>query len=130
MISSFENASVARVTRRFALLALLALCALPYASLTAQQLQQSTAVEHVVTIENMQFIPFSLKVRAGERVRWVNKDYFPHTATARGDMFDSKVIASQSNWTWVAHTPGDHTYICTLHPSMQATLTVISDTPP
>ena len=37
---------------------------------------------HVVVIEQMRFDPPALTVQPGDRVVWVNKDLFPHTASA------------------------------------------------
>lgn len=87
----------------------------------ASNAAQST---YVVTIENMRFVPESLTVRRGERVVWVNKDLFPHTATAGAQAFDSGSIAANASWTYVADKPGDYAYGCTFHPTMKATLVV------
>jgi len=78
---------------------------------------------HTVTIENMQFNPPTLAVKRGDRVTWVNKDLFPHTATA-ARAFDSRAIAPNATWTWRAGASGRHDYVCTLHPTMKATLVV------
>ena len=43
---------------------------------------------HTVTIEATSFKPDRLTVAVGDTVVWVNKDPFPHTATAAG-AFDS-----------------------------------------
>ena len=79
---------------------------------------------HVVVVENVQFSPPSLTVKSGELVTWVNKDLFPHTATADAKAFDSKAIAPNAAWTWVAGKPGTYGYACTFHPTMKATITV------
>jgi plastocyanin len=79
---------------------------------------------HQVVIENMQFTPASLAVQTGERITWVNKDLVPHTATADGNAFDSKSIAPNASWTWVAGRAGAYAYGCTFHPTMKATITV------
>lgn len=78
-----------------------------------------------VTIENMQFSPQRLTVRVGDRVVWVNKDLFPHTATADAKAFDSHAIAPSASWTYVAHHAGDYSYGCTFHPTMKGMLTVV-----
>jgi plastocyanin len=78
----------------------------------------------VVTIENVRFDPQELTVKSGERVTWVNKDLFPHSATADGKAFDSHSIAPTGTWTWVAGKPGTYTYTCTFHPTMKATIRV------
>lgn len=84
----------------------------------------STAQPRMVVIENVQFSPQSLTVKSGERITWVNKDLFPHSATADAKSFDSKAIAPNASWTWVARKPGTYTYMCTFHPTMKGTVTV------
>jgi plastocyanin len=79
---------------------------------------------HEVVIENVQFTPPSVTVKSGERITWVNKDLFPHTATADSKVFDSRAIAPNASWTWVAGKPGTYAYSCTFHPTMKATITV------
>ena len=79
---------------------------------------------HTVTIENMQFSPDELTVASGDRVVWVNKDLFPHTATAREKAFDSGSINSGGTWTFKTQTSGDYSYGCTFHPIMKAIIHV------
>ncbi len=113
------NRSSARVAvdrLRIALAAALALVLLPLAP--------AAPTRHTVTIEAMRFVPETLTVQRGDRVVWVNKDLFPHTATAHGGTFDSGSMAPGSSWTYVAREPGRHRYLCSLHPTMTGTLTV------
>ncbi len=85
----------------------------------------SGGTTHVVVIENLQFHPQTLKVHRGERVIWVNKDFFPHTVTASSRAFDSKSIAASASWTYVVTAkPGEYPYRCTFHPNMTGTLDV------
>jgi plastocyanin len=79
--------------------------------------------DHTVTIENMQFNPQELTVHRGDRIVWVNKDLFPHTATA-DKVFDSGSIAADSSWSYVAAKSGVIAYGCTFHPTMKAKITV------
>lgn len=79
---------------------------------------------HVVVIENMRFDPPDLIVHRGDRVVWVNKDLFAHTATAQSSAFDSRSIAPDASWPYVANRPGRYRYVCMLHPAMRGTLTV------
>ncbi|HEY8051343.1 MAG TPA: cupredoxin family copper-binding protein [Steroidobacteraceae bacterium] len=79
---------------------------------------------HVIIIENMRFSPDALTVQRGERIVWINKDLFPHTATAETKAFDSGNIVSNASWAYVARKPGEYAYGCTLHPTMKAKLTV------
>jgi plastocyanin len=78
----------------------------------------------VITIEGIGFKPENLTVQRGDRVQWINKDLVPHTATATGGPFDSKVIAADGSWTWVASESGTFAYVCSFHPMMKGTLTV------
>ena len=80
---------------------------------------------HVVTIENMRFSPDALTVQRGDRVVWINKDLFAHTATAVSKAFDSHNIEPNASWTYVARNPGEYAYVCALHPTMKARLTVL-----
>ena len=77
---------------------------------------------HTVVMEAVAFQPAALSVKVGDRVVWVNRDPFPHTATAAA--FDSKDIAPGASWTYTAKAPGEFSYVCTLHPTMKATLHV------
>jgi len=83
----------------------------------------AAAASHTVTIEGMQFSPSTLTVHRGDRIVWVNKDLVPHTATAP-KVFDSRSLAPSASWAYVARRPGRYEYLCTLHPTMKATLVV------
>jgi plastocyanin len=78
----------------------------------------------VVTMQITGFEPQMLTVAPGDRVTWVNKDLFPHTATADDKAFDSRNIAPSGTWTFVAGKPGIHAYICTFHPTMKGSIKV------
>jgi plastocyanin len=78
---------------------------------------------HTVTIDGLKFEPDPLIVNRGDTIVWVNKDPFPHTVTAKG-AFDSHEIAAGKSWKYVAKKAGEYSYVCTLHPNMQGTLTV------
>jgi plastocyanin len=81
------------------------------------------AAEHTVTIDGVKFEPASITVARGDTIAWVNKDPFPHTATAPR-VFDSREIAAGKSWKWTASQPGVYDYVCTLHPTMKGTVTV------
>ena len=86
----------------------------------------STPTTHTVTIEGTHFQPDALTVSVGDVIVWVNKDPFPHTATATAKTggFDSQPIAPGNAWRYTAAKSGHLDYICTLHPTMKATLHV------
>lgn len=82
------------------------------------------APTHTVTIEGTRFQPEVLKIKVGDTVVWVNKDFFPHTATSKAGDFDSKEIKTDASWKYTATKKGKFAYVCTLHPSMKGTLQV------
>ncbi|MFO1464914.1 MAG: cupredoxin family copper-binding protein [Steroidobacteraceae bacterium] len=79
---------------------------------------------HVIVVENMRFNPQQITVNRGDRIRWVNRDLFPHTATASNGAFDSHEIAVQGTWTYVAARAGEYDYLCVLHPTMKGRIHV------
>lgn len=79
---------------------------------------------HTVTIDGTRFQPEVLKIKAGDTVVWVNKDFFSHTATSKDGGFDSKEIKTGKSWKSTVTKKGDLAYVCTLHPSMKGTLRV------
>ena len=79
---------------------------------------------HTVAIEGMQFVPRALTVKSGDSVVWVNKDLFPHTATSEAGGFDSQQIAASESWRHTFGKTGEFSYVCTLHPTMKATIEV------
>ena len=81
------------------------------------------AADRTIVVEGTAFSPAQLTVQRGDRVTWVNKDPFPHTATAKGT-FDSGPVAADASWSWVADKAGSFDYVCTLHPTMKARLVV------
>ena len=82
------------------------------------------STRHTVTIEGVQYSPVELVVHPGDRIVWVNKDLFPHTATASGKLFDSGSIAANSSWSYIVTKKGEIEYSCTFHPTMKGKITV------
>ena len=79
---------------------------------------------HTVTIEGNAFRPDDLTVDRGDTVVWVNRDFYPHTATDTEGHFDSGVIPANESWTLTVEAAGELRYKCTFHPAMKATLRV------
>jgi plastocyanin len=82
------------------------------------------ATTHTVAIDGVTFDPETLAVKAGDTVVWVNKDPFPHTVTSQTGGFDSHDIAPGQSWSYTTTKTGVFPYLCTLHPTMHATLKV------
>lgn len=84
----------------------------------------AASTTHTVVIADMKFSPESLTVKSGDTIVWVNKDFFPHNARAQDGSFGSPDLGTNKNWRYVASKPGTFAYVCTLHPTMKATVTV------
>jgi plastocyanin len=78
---------------------------------------------HVVVIDKMKFGPAPRSVRAGDRIVWVNKDMFRHTATSRAGGFDLDLPAGARAAAVVGNT-GTLAVICRYHAGMRMTLQV------
>jgi plastocyanin len=70
------------------------------------------------------FVPADVTVAAGDTVVWSNSDIVPHSATARDASWDSKAIAVNESWKFVARGAGRHDYYCVFHPTMKGTIVV------
>lgn len=79
---------------------------------------------YTVKIDGVQFSPAELLVHPGDRIVWVNKDPFPHTATAINKSFDSGSIAANASWSYTATKKGEIEYSCTFHPTMKGKIEV------
>ena len=79
---------------------------------------------HTITVENMAYSPASLVVHRGDRIVWVNKDLFAHTASATNGSFDSGSINASASWSRTAARVGDFPYGCKFHPTMKGELKV------
>ena len=84
----------------------------------------ATSAAHTVTIEGTQFQPGDLTVKIGDSIVWINNDPFPHTATSKTGGFDSGQVQPGKSWKYRAVKKGEFPYVCSLHPTMQATLRV------
>jgi plastocyanin len=93
------------------------------AAVAAGAMAAAPSAKHTVAMDGVKYDPPTLTVKQGDSVTWVNRDPYPHTVTARG-AFDSKDIAANAKWTYVARKAGRYDYICTLHPTMKGTLVV------
>jgi plastocyanin len=78
----------------------------------------------VVLIRQFAFEPAEVRVRAGERVTWINCDEVSHTSTADGGEWASPLLVQGDAFTQVFETPGELSYHCAPHPFMQARVIV------
>jgi len=78
---------------------------------------------YTVTIRNMRFGAVPANLRVGDRIVWVNRDIFRHTATARNRSFNIDLPPSASA-TMVVRQSGTIAFYCTYHPGMTGQLVV------
>jgi len=82
------------------------------------------AAPAVMTIADFGFSP--LTVTPGATVTVTNADGVPHTVTAVGGEFASRLIDPGASVAFVAPTqPGIYAFVCDFHPTMQGTLVVV-----
>ena len=78
-----------------------------------------------VVIQNFSFKPAHITIKRGTRVRWINKEMHPHTATAnKKGSFDSGRLGKGQRYSHVFKTAGKKAYHCEIHPSMRASVVV------
>ena len=78
-----------------------------------------------VSIENFVFGPSDLAVSVGDTIVWTNDETaVGHTATSDDGLWDSKVLSPGETFEFTFTEAGTFTYFCTIHPSMQASVTV------
>lgn len=82
--------------------------------------------EYIVEITNFAFSPAKLEIKAGDRVKFINKDEIKHSATADDSSFDTGLMAQDEDKTVTFDDAGEFAYHCMPHPGMQATI-IVSD---
>jgi plastocyanin len=79
-----------------------------------------------VTIQNFKFSPGTSSVHVGDTITWTNRDIAPHTATAKDGSFDTGTINKNKSGSHTFTKAGSFAYICSIHPSMKGTVTVLA----
>ncbi len=87
-------------------------------------ISEAAGTTYPAIIEHMRFNPSVHTVHCGDRVVWVNKDLFPHTATGMSKTFDSHEISPNASWSYVTRQTGSYPCLCALHTTMRGTLIV------
>ena len=71
----------------------------------------------------MKFGTVPANLHVGDRISWVNKDMFQHTATAKDKSFDLDLKPGASGTT-IVRKAGAISVVCRYHPGMRAMLKV------
>jgi len=79
-----------------------------------------------VRIDNFAFIPATITVAAGTRLRWVNEDDVPHVVIGvdKDTPIKSPPLDTDDEYAVVLDKPGTYKYFCSLHPHMVGTVLV------
>jgi plastocyanin len=83
-----------------------------------------TAGKAEVQIDNFNFSPTALTVKAGTQITWTNHDDIPHTVVSDAHTFKSKVLGNGEKFTFTAGKPGTYSYSCSIHPNMTGKVVV------
>ena len=99
----------------------------------AEQIRETRTFDHLhegevpLTIEN--FSHQDAQIKVGETLVWTNVDGAPHTVTLRSrgvveSGFDSGFVGPGQSFALRFDDPGEYSYTCTLHPSMNGAIVV------
>ncbi len=75
--------------------------------------------EHTVEIHNLVFVPEVITVCPGDKIRWINRDISPHTATALDGRWDTQELALNQHRTLIVTKAMAGEYYCLFHPHMK-----------
>jgi plastocyanin len=78
---------------------------------------------HTIVIEAMKFGPMPAGVKPGDRIVWINRDLFRHTATAKDGSFNLDLMPGKQAATVVKRV-GAIPVFCRYHPGMRTMLKV------
>ena len=81
----------------------------------ATQTQLSAAA---VKIDNYSFGPPEITIAPGTKVTWTNRDDIPHTVRSTNDLFKSKALDTDDQFSFTFDKPGTYEYFCSIHPKM------------
>jgi plastocyanin len=80
--------------------------------------------ENTVRINDFEFEPANITVKAGSIVRWVNGDAVLHRIQFDDEHFSPILLGSSQSGSQKFVEPGVYPYICIIHPEMHGTVTV------
>lgn len=78
-----------------------------------------------VVMEGIAFAPTEVEVRVGQSVTWTNNDEVMHDVIASGGEFASELFGEGETYSFTPTEPGTIDYVCSIHPNMTASITVV-----
>jgi plastocyanin len=91
------------------------------ATVTAASVSAQKTVD--VSIKDNAFNPASVQISKGDTVKWTNMDSADHTV--KGSTFNSGIIHKGQSYEFRFNTAGTFNYVCSIHPTMKGTVTVV-----
>jgi len=82
------------------------------------------AEDATAKIDNFNFAPARLTVKAGTTVTWRNGDDIPHTVTSATRLFKSKALDTDDSFSLFIAAAATDVYTLSLHPRMTGTIVV------
>ena len=78
-----------------------------------------------IKMQNIAFDPKAVTVKVGQKVTWTNDDSVDHNVTSQsGETIKSQNFGKGATFSFTPTKAGTIKYVCTIHPGMDATLTV------
>ncbi len=91
-------------------------------TIISSQNSDSNSASSLVTIKNFAFIPETLTIKTGTKVKWVNQDSATHTI--KSETVNSPSIGNGGFFEFKFDTPGTYEYVCGIHSSMKGRIIV------
>ena len=85
-----------------------------------------SASDPAVTIADFHFTPPTTTVHVGDTITWTNDGPSAHTATAKDGSFNTGTLSKGQSASHTFTQPGTYAYVCTIHPFMHGTITVLA----
>ena len=85
----------------------------------------AAAEENVIVIKKFMFNPMDVTVPVGTNVTWDNEDGEPHTVVSLTNDFRSQALDEKDKFSHRFDKAGTYKYICSIHPKMVGTITVV-----
>lgn len=86
----------------------------------------AAAADNVIMIKHFMFTPMDLTIPVGTVVTWDNEDGEPHTVVSLTGDFRSEALDEKDHFAHQFSKPGTYKYICSIHPRMVGTITVMA----
>jgi plastocyanin len=78
-----------------------------------------------VAMQSSKFVPETISVAVGQKIKWTNKDGYAHNVTSTaGEKINSGNIDGGATFEFAPKKAGTIAYTCTIHPNQNGKITV------